>query len=299
MEKKDTFLKEDIQELRQVEERLFQAAEQLPEPQKGVPILCEKQSVKDSAVRTGTLGRHFRFLWKNPAVRAALITMAIVLAGTTTAFAAIPEFRQSVIRFFTSGLVEEVPEIVPGTEEIWTKETVSGEESTAANGNTQTVGHLTMTQEYSLDKHFTAMYFASEHDLNIAYAASGEAIFSTREPGKDPMYYVLEDGVLKQAESEQHSLTVTVMPEGPLPGMMDHDGWGLKYDTLRYEPQQMTVFWQQIGGGLMPEEYPDVDFCVFRGEDGLEAETRIYCTAVAGSTEYLQLNFIIDGQRTD
>ena len=79
----------------EIEQKLKEAAGRLPEPRKPVPVLQrpEKECGANARRSAAANGLSLR--------RIAVIALAFLGIGATTAFAASPAFREAVIRLFT------------------------------------------------------------------------------------------------------------------------------------------------------------------------------------------------------
>lgn len=279
-----------------IEQLLIDSASRLPEPQKPVPI---SESMKK---RTNTVLLALHTLWQHSAWRAAMIALLVLCIGTTTALAASPELREAVIRFFTSGTVEQPPidRLNTGTEGA--QETASGSFAYQNDPDplVQTVGNLTLVQPAALDSHFSAFYASSNDYLELIHTPSGKPLFCTRPQDAAPSYYALEDGILREIVLESRTLTASVQL-GQLPGVMGHDGrtdfWKVTLPVMEF-----TVSWQQYGDDILID-YSDTDYRFDIGSTfgGLQDDYdgRFYSRAIPGRSDVVQVFFNFDGQQTE
>lgn len=306
-----------------VEQLLIQAAGRLPAPQKPVPVSpCMKQRAKQ-----GFAGHLPGFLRQKPAARAAAVILMLLCLGTTTALAASPALREAVIRFFTSGAVEQPPigllnpdgeeasaadtsdrtaAAETAADETSPKETTA--EQTAAERETgsspsgervQTAGSLTLVETPPLDSHFSALYVSSSDYLELIYTPSGTPLFCTRQGDAAPVYYALEGGTLREIVLAQQTLTASVQL-GRLPGVMSYGG-DTDFWRVELPPMEFTVSWQQYGDNILIDN-SDTDYrfdigSTFGGLEG-DYDGRFYSRAIPGRSDVVQVFFNFDGQQT-
>ncbi len=278
-------------QLREIESLLIRAADQLPGPQKPVPIAsCMKRPVRPARP------------WRTVAT-----VLLLLCLSATTALAASPQLRDAVIRFFTSGTVEQPPVdlLTPGSAgETIAEETGSPAENDSVDGNpadrVQTVGSLTLVRPASLDTHFSAFYVSSDEYLEWIRTPSGIPLFGTRPDHASPVYYALENGVLQEIRLESHTLTASVRL-GILPGVMGHGG-EKDFWEVALPPMQFTVNWQQYGNDILIDNTDtDVRFDIGSTFGGLPADYdgRFYSRAIPGRGDVVQVFFNFDGQQTE
>lgn len=272
-----------------LEKALLRDAQRLPKPSKPVPVspLMEKRRQRSP------LKRWLSCLWYQPAWRTALLAVALLCAGATTVLAANPSLREAVIRFLTSGTVEEPPieALTPGAsagqadtdpsasgseassagpaasaashtvsaDDSGTSETDSGTSASDSDPDgsvppgTQTAGSLTLILPASLDSHITAMYVSSPDFLDMMHTPSGTALFCTAGEDGVPTYYRVEDSILEEIQLPSHSLTASLQP-GRLPGLMSYGGDTASYEDLALPEMEFTVSWQQYGDDILIHE---------------------------------------------
>lgn len=230
---------------------------------------------------------------------AVLAGVLLLFGGGGTAYAAIPEFRQAVIAFFTEGTVEDIPAV----EKKLTDENTQPEETNDEAGEKVTVGGITLINQKSLDTHITANYFSSDDYLDIVTTASGRTLVYEISENGDRTYYAYENHSLKQVDASVENTKGTVKL-GKLPGVMadGHDEYG---DILLPE-MSFEIQWMRIG--------QDIEVCngsrdfdigsTFGGTlngkpiDG-EYDGCFYARGLSGSSEWIQVFFEFDGQRTN
>lgn len=335
--------------LTDIEKKLFAAAHRLPEPTRPLPIspaMKERQSLSANQAKTTAqssrrtaqpiqrtkqpLRQRLSILWNAPAWRAAVIALVILCVGTTTALAASPQLRQAVIRFLTSGTVEQPPVDILESSDSYESDTVSSDDDTISSGDTasdnpmaqegsvpgsgtedmsasnekppvQKVGSLTLTQTTTLDSHFTATYASSSDFLSLLKTPSGTPIFCTQPAEGVRTYYVVENGSLQELALEQRSLTASVQLQ-TLPGVMNHDGKTDLYKDLQLPTMDFTVFWQQYGMEvLIDNSETDYRFDIgstFGVDLGWDYDGRFYSSAIPGRGDLIQVFFNLDGQQT-
>lgn len=314
----------------EIEQKLKKTAGRLPKPQKPVPVLPLPES---GATRT-----HHGFdrlcLQTVPIRRIAVIALALLGIGATTAFAASPALREAVVRLFTSGVVEEPPmdllnpsdhseeqirqepsesaaldessfresgSFRQPEKESGAPEKESGADADRTQGNAgekvQTAGDLTLVQPVALDEHFTALYASSKNDLDLVHTPSGNWLFSTQGDSGVPVYYAMTDGRLEEVTLRKQSLTATIYPER-LPGILDDAGTSY---PLSWPAMEFTVSWQRYGGevlltGVEPEGRFDIG-STFGGVTD-DYDGMFGCRAFPGQTNLLQVFLYLDFQRT-
>ena len=288
----------------EIEPLLIHAANQLPGPQKPVPVsACMKRPARPA------------FSW-----RAAVTVLLLLCLGASTALAASPKLRDAVVRFFTSGTVEQPPidllNPVPAGESPAQTDsqpetrrrpdaksqspTDSQAENNTDNERVQTAGSLTLVQPAALDAHFSAFYVSSGDYLEWIRTPSGRPLFSTRSDHATPVYYALEDGILREIRLESHTLTASVQL-GELPGVMGHDK-ETDFWKVALPPMEFTVNWQQYEEDILIDNTDtDIRFDIGSTFGGLseDCDGRFYSRAIVGRSDVVQVFFNFDGQRTE
>ena len=284
----------------EIEKLLAEAAGRLPEPRKPVPVASSFWKLSSEKPPRLCLGMLFRA----PVRRAAVIVLALLCVGTTTALAASPALREAVIRFFSFGTVERPP--VEQMEETGKPPVEQMEETSepAAEtdpeiGKVQTAGSLTLIQETALDSSFTASYASSSDYLELIHTPSGRLLFCTRPQDAPPVYYALEEEILREIPLESRRLTASVQL-GRLPGVMGYDGRGDFWDVT-LPAMEFTLEWRQYGSDiLIDSSNTDFRFDIGSTFGGLEPDYdgRFYGRAFPGRSDVIQVFFNFDGQRT-
>lgn len=300
-----------------IESILSRTASRLPGPRKAAPISpCMAGYRMQYPVRR-------RLRLHAPVWRTALIVFFLLCAGATTALAASPALREAVIRFFTHGTVEAPPieqlspapsqgeessSLTPASDTDPDKagsQTQDNSQEPSASPETdsflsQTAGSLTIVRPAALDSSFTAFYASSNDYLDLLQTPDGSFLLVTYPAGGDPVYYSLENGLLREIRLSSHSRTASV-DLGMLPGVMSHDGdtlpWQVTLPTLSF-----TVVWQQYGDEILigysdSEERFDIG-STFGGLEG-DYDGRFYFQAVPGHRNLVQVFFNFDGQLTE
>ncbi len=264
-----------------VERKLREAAARLPEPE------FANQKFKDQGAWIQSTGK--RKSWETernqepggskvhvPLWRAAVLALLLVCLGSTTVLAASPRFREAVIRFFTSGNLEQPPA-------------------------EQQAGSLTMTQSMILDAHFRAMYVSSPDYVEILRRPSGELMLSAS--GEDGLhYYTVKDGLLSELATEYHRLTGTV-DFGILPGVMTEEG-AAPYDALVLPEMTFALEWQQSQQDIFLPASSELygrrfDIGSEYGVDlGGDFDGMFSFSSIPGRTDLVKGTFDLDYQRT-
>ena len=279
----------DIQKhLRQDTERvLMQAAEGLPTPRKGMPVLQEREK------------REYAH-WRQWAGRAAAVVCVCVLLGGTTVVAASPDLRQAVIEFFTGGANERIP-----YEKLAEKKDTSdgGKKSKPEqSGSPATVGSVTLLQNQVLDEHFTASYLSSPNYLDTILTPSGKNLFYTLDHAGKKKYYQLTEGGLEEFKTKSQSRSGSIVLK-KLPGIMNVDG-NMHAQLLRDIKVSFTIKWQQCAKDILVENDDlhrfVIDDTIARMEDGTslqgEHEGSMYAKGLNGDTAWVEVILLIDAQ---
>lgn len=273
--------------LREMEDILKQAAEKLPEPKRGMPVLPgpAKQEIK---------ARPRRAAW-----RMAAALFAAVLLGGSTAVAASPDLRHAVIQFFSGGAKEKIP-----FEEL--AEKVDGPDaggSAPNNGGARiTAGDVTVLQNQVLDEHFTASYLSSTKYLDSIKAPSGKELFYTLDGKRQKRtYYELSNGALEVFTPKEHSRRGSIVLE-KLPGIMYAGGplagSALDAGAFRGIALDFRVDWQQVGEDILVLN-KDIQRIVIEAgtaEDTLEGS--FFAVGLAGEAEWVEVFLQVDAQAT-
>lgn len=280
-----------------IEKKLRQAAELMPEPTKPLPLspVMEKKSQDEKKSPSHKLRT---YLWRTPAWRIAVIVVCVFTVGGTTIFAASPKLRTTIARLFSSGITETIP-----IKNLESEESVSATDSTLPTNNVsgdlsgniirQTVGNLTMLQDITLDSHFTASYISSPDYLTLEETPSGNPIFMTRTADGKWIYYSVTDGNLEKIILKMHTLSAVVQP-GTLPGIMSHEGNTKKYHNLTLPAMEFTVNWRQYGSDILID-YTEIEhrFDINGTYDG-----QFTYRALAGKEDIIEVLFLLDAQQT-
>lgn len=294
-----------------IEERLRQAAEFMPEPTKPLPLSPVMEKRRQSGKR-GASRKRRASLWHMPAWRVAVIVLLLFAAGSTTALAASPELRAAIAHFFTSGVTEEIPVdelestdneaiINPIPPDMETTDELSGSTAEQTVGK-QTVGNLTFVQEVALDSHFTASYASSSDFLHLVKTPSGTPLLCTQTEEGETTYFSLAGGVPEEITLDTHTLTATVQP-GILPGVMTHSGETAGYSSLVLPSMEFTINWQQYKSDILigdSESTYRFDIGSTYGVDlGNDYDGRFSFRALNGQSETVEVRFNLDGQSTE
>lgn len=276
-----------------MEKKLQQAAKLLPEPSHPLalsPVMEER-------------GRR-RLFGRIPAVRAAVIALALLAMGSTAIFAAGPALQSALARFFSSGVTEELPIEALNSEERSATEDAAkalnfGELS--GNADRQTAGSLTLIQDVTLDAHITASYASSADYLTIEETPSGTPLFRTTAAGGKTAYYSVADGRLKEMDLEPQSVTAAVQP-GTLPGIMTYGGSSEGYRGLTLPRMEFDVTWRQYGADILIDEEEAggrFDIGSTCGVDlGNDYDGQFFYRAFPGREDIIQVLFLLDAQQT-
>lgn len=280
-----------------IEKKLRQAAEFMPEPTKPLPMspVMEKKSQDERKCPSQGL---WSYLWRTPAWRIAIMVVLVFTVGSTTIFAASPKLRTTIARFFSSGITETIPinnleseKSVSATDSTLPTNNVSGELS--GNITRQTVGNLTLLQDITLDSHFTASYISSPDYLTLEKTPSGKPLFMTRTADGKWIYYSVTDGNLEKIILKTHTLSAVVQP-GTLPGIMSYGGNTKKYHNLTLPAMEFTVNWRQYGSDVLID-YTETEhrFDINGTYDG-----QFTYQALAGKEDIIEVLFLLDAQQT-
>lgn len=305
-----------------MEHILRQAAEKLPKPCREVPVSesmkmrAEKRSIqsrketvsegmKIQAERPSKQNReepvsvHMKTknetisrvgIWRSFGRAAAAVFIFIVLGGGT-AVAASPAVREAVVRFFTSGTKEIVPNEQFSEPEKQDRAPVS-------------IGDVTWIQDQKLDEHFTASYLSSSNYLDLVETSSGHLLFYTEDAEKgDRTYYQIVDGTLQTSSPKTHVVEGRVSL-GTLYGIMSYGGE--IYGAVTLPEMTFTVDWQQYGETdllLLNTNSRQFDVAgTFGGtQDGepLTGSGSFCAYALKGDTEWVEVRFLYDVQSTE
>ena len=280
-----------------IEKKLRQAAELMPEPEKPLPLspVMEK---KNQAQRKHSFHGFWTYLLHTPAWRIAVMVLLIFTVGSTTIFAASPRLRNAIARFFSSGITETIPisdlkseESVSATD--FSQPTSSASGKLSGNITQQTVGNLTLLQDITLDSHFTASYASSSSYLTLAEAPSGTPLFLTQTADGKTAYYHVTDSNLEEIVLKAHTLDAEVQL-GTLPGIMTYGGNTKKYHNLMLPAMEFTVNWKQYGSDVLIDQTETGHrFDISGTYDGQFAYQ-----ALAGKEDIIEVCFFLDAQQT-
>jgi hypothetical protein len=267
----------------EMEKRLRNMAEALPEAD---------FELKISPVMTDRKKKSAPLVW---AGRAAVFVLLFSIAGSVTVFAASPSFRERIIHFFTNHVTEEIPlgkvedsEITEEENEVYSP---------------ITVGNVTLLQNRKLDEHFTASYLSSPDYMDMVWTPSGKLLFySQNEESGQRTYYRIENGSLESVSPKTCQATGSVLLQ-KLPGIMEN---GKNLDVNLPE-MTFTAEWQQYGEEIIVINDNRRRFDIgetFGGTvDGKtmvgEYDGEFYTSAFPGDSEWIQVYFAFDAQRTD
>ncbi|MDE7222217.1 MAG: hypothetical protein K2O34_00370 [Acetatifactor sp.] len=290
-----------------IEKLLRQSADTMPKPEKDVPVLNRESAA--AAIQEG----EDRGLWGLRILgRAAIAFLSLAILGTGTAFAASAGFRQAVIRFFTSGVREEVPidrltgEAGPeGTPESEESAVMRETEKTEENVLPITMGAVTFMDRQILDEHFVASYLYSPEYLDVETTPSGNLLFYTQPEGaRERTFYQLIDGRME-------TVTPVVCRKegrislGNLPGVMDTRGRE-DYSAIVLPEMTFEVEWQQYGDTILLADLSErfdiaSTFGGMKNGSPLEDDYdgRFTTMALLGDTEWIVVSFLFDTQYTD
>lgn len=296
-----------------IEKLLQQSADTMPKPEKDVPVLNRESAAAEETVADWE-GEDRGFWGLRMFGRVAIVFLALAILGTGTAFAASAGFRQAVIRFFTSGVREEVPidrltgETDPEeTPESKDKESAGTKEAEGAEENVLpvTIGAVTFMDRQILDEHFVASYLYSPEYLDVETTPSGDLLFFTQPEGaRERTFYQLVDGRME-------TVTPVVCRKegrislGNLPGVMDTEGRE-DYSAIILPEMTFEVEWQQYGDTILLADLSErFDIAsTFGGmKNGSPMEDdydgRFTTMALQGEEEWIAVNFLFDTQCTD
>jgi hypothetical protein len=267
----------------EMEKKLRNMAEALPEAD---------FELKISPVMTDRKKKSAPLVW---ATRAAVFVLLFSIAGSVTVFAASPSFRERIIHFFTNHVTEEIP-----------LGKVEDSESTEEENEVYspiTVGNVTLLQNRKLDEHFTASYLSSPDYMDMVWTPSGKLLFySQNEESGQRTYYRIENGSLESVSPKTCQATGSVLLQ-KLPGIMEN---GKNLDVNLPE-MTFTAEWQQYGEEIIVINDNRRRFDIgetFGGTvDGKtmvgEYDGEFYTSAFPGDSEWIQVYFAFDAQRTD
>lgn len=286
-----------------IEKKLQQAAELMPETIKPLPLSPVMEKRKQAGKKYSS-HRWWTNLWHASVWKLAVIALFVVMVGSTTIFAASPRLRTAIVHFFSSGITETVPsadlkESVPATDSSSPTNDVSGELS--GDMTRQTVGSLTLLQDITLDSHFTASYASSSDYLTLVETPSGTPLFLTQTEDGKTAYYGVTDGNLEEIVLKTHTLTATVQP-GTLPGIMTYGGNTKSYHNLSLPAMELTVKWQQYGSDVLiddtkPEHRFDIGSSYgFNSRNVYDGQ--FICQAMEGKEDIIEVLFLLDAQQT-
>lgn len=279
-----------------IEQKLRQAADLMPQPQKSFPLSPVMKIRRQS-------GKYQRTK-PIPVWRTAVTVLLLFAIGGTTTLTASPGLRDSIARFFTSGITEKIPTDTPDSQEEKFHMNAENQTSGKLSGNArkQTVDNLTLIQDVTLDSHFTASYISSPNILSLKNTPSGIPLFCTHTANNELTYYRITNNKLEKIAPKEHSLTATVKLT-TFPGIMTWDGNSADYKNLELPDTEFTVNWKQYGTDILIEDSESTHHftidSTYYANPKSDYEGMFYFQGLEGQSEIIEVFFSLDAQMTD